>query len=175
MRLLEYGLRLMERHLTVVLLGILTLTVIAGSLASNLHVDTDLSRLLPESSRTVHGLRALEEKWGSEARVSIILRGAEAAQLERAVDELAGVLDRHEDVERVEARRPVEFLRQNRLLYLERSDLETVADRLEKRVRWEKARANPLFVAVDDEKPPAVDFDDIASKYPDSDSPGVFL
>ncbi len=159
------GLLLMRRNLPTTVLIIATLTALAAYFAFDLSVDTDLSRLLPASSKTVQGLHELEKKWGSEARVSIVFHGAKPAKLRHAVDALAAVVAKRDDVVRVQAHRPVEFLKRERLLYLDRDDLGTIAKRLTKRVRWEKAHANPLFVSLGDDKPPSVDFAQIEHKY----------
>lgn len=148
------------------ILGVATLATFAAAfVAAHLTIDADLERLLPETAPSVRGLEELEEKYGIVGRVNMVLRGGEMAQLQAAADIAAEIAAGNEHIERVEVHRPVEFFQDNRLLYIDKPDLDTVSERLLKRIKWEKRRANPLFVDVSDEEPPEVEFDDIEKKY----------
>lgn len=140
-------------------------TFVAAAIASQLTVDADLERLLPETAPSVEGLRELETKYGIVGRVNVVLRGGSPEQLRAAADRTGEVLGQIEGISRVEVRRPTAFFEANRLLYIEKGDLDEVAARIKKRITWEKRQANPLFVDVGDSKPPEVDLSDIEKKY----------
>ncbi len=160
-----------QRRIWAVLATLVVVTVGAGALASNLSLDSNLQRLLPEGAPSVEGLRQLEKNYGGQiGRLTVVLEAdgaktSQAQRLEKIADRLAPRLGQVDDVRRVESKRPLKFFRTNRLLYAHLDDLKKADKRLEKRIRWEKKRANPLFVALDDGKPPAVDFSDLVDKY----------
>ena len=149
-----------------IILGVAVLaTIVAAFVASHLTIDADLERLLPETAPSVEGLKELEQNYGIVGRVNIVLRGGELDQLQGAADRAAQIVRDLEGVRRVEAHRPTVFFQDHRLLYIDKDDLDVVADRIGKRIRWEKRRANPLFVDLGDGEPPAVEFEDIEAKY----------
>lgn len=134
--------------------------------ASRVHLDGDLARLLPESSSTVQGLRHLEANYGDQiGRLTVVLASTDVAQTRVAAQALVPPLSELPGVDRVEIKDPRESLRPLRLLYMDISDLREVDERLSKRIRWEKQRANPLFVDVGGKPRPQVDTTDIEAKY----------
>lgn len=140
-------------------------TFAAAFVASHLTIDADLERLLPETAPSVQGLEELEEKYGIVGRVNMVLRGGEMEDLHAAADSASKIAHEMEAVDRVEVHRPVDFFQDHRLLYIDKPDLDVVSERLLARIKWEKRRANPLFVDVGDSEPPEVKFDDIEDKY----------
>lgn len=165
----------LERNARLVVIAAVMLTIVSGALASNLVLEADLERLLPDDAQTVQGLAELESRYGYIGRVTIVLDGDDPARLEEAVDfleaNLASVDDR---ITRVEGKRPVEFFQDHKYLYVELEDIETASERLKKRIKWEKKQANPLFASLKDEDPPEVDLDDILENY-DSVSPESYV
>lgn len=159
---LERAIRLCRRHLAAVFALVVATTIGAGWAASDLEIDSDLKRLLPTSAPSVVSMQRLQEVYGGRiGRLTVVLEGAELATLKRTARRLAPRLDRLEGIDRVEYRRPAAFLSRYRLLYADLDDLETVRQQIERRVQWEKRRANPLFVDVSGDDPPALDFDDL--------------
>ena len=157
-----------ERGTPLILFVALVLTIGAVFLAKDLTLDSELERLLPESATSVQGLQRLEEAYGRQiGRLAIVVEGPDADANTEIVDQLTERLTRHELVKDVEATRPTEFFNKRRLMYLELEDAKTVAERVEKRIKWEKKQANPMFVSLGDDEPPEVDLSDIEEKYGD--------
>ena len=161
-----------RRHAWAILGGIAVVTALAGWMATSLKIDSDLRALLPNSAPSVKGLERLEQTWaGNVGRLTVVLSKPEGREPSRPLAEvaesLASPLRDVDSVDRVEVTRPVDFFERWRLLYLEAEDLGQLADQLDERVRWEKKRANPLFVSLDDEEPPKVETDEIEAKYRD--------
>ena len=144
-------------------------TVVAAWCASGLRLDSDIERLLPESAPSVRGLEQLQKKYGIIGRVSVVLQGDDPKKLHEDAVAVAKSVEDIEGVDWVEYRRPVDFFRENRLLYIHYDDLKTASERVEKRLEWEKQRANPFFVPLKKEEPPKVDLSDIEAKYNDLD------
>jgi predicted RND superfamily exporter protein len=144
----------------------IVLTGVGAYLASDLTLDSKLQRLLPQSAPSVQGLDRLETAYSRQiGRLAILIEGPEPAANVAAVDVLVEMLDDHELVAGVEATRPIEFFEERRLLYLDLDDVRGVAERVQKRIKWEKAQANPMFVGLGDDDPPEVDLSDIEDKY----------
>ena len=157
----------LRRLALVILAAALALSLVALTLAQDLSLESDLERLLPPQAPSVVGLEKLGEAYGAVGRLSVVLDGPSPEALEPAVASVAALLEARPEVEGVETTRPVEFFEKVRLLYLEREDLEELIGRIDRRVRWELERANPMFIALDEEdaEPPAVETDDLEKKY----------
>ncbi|QDG51218.1 hypothetical protein FIV42_10840 [Persicimonas caeni] len=165
-----------RRRLFVVLAALMVLTAAAGGLASKLTLDSNLTRLLPENAPSVRGLDELERVYGGQiGRLSVVLDGADRPTLEALADDLEDDLGRLDGVRRVEVKKPVGFFKNFRLLYAGYADLEEAKARLDKRIRWEKKRANPLFVSLGDDDPPEVDFSDLTDRYGDLDQSSYYV
>lgn len=149
----------------VILIVSALVTIVATAIALQLRIDADLERLLPETAPSVQGLRQLESSYGIIGRLNVVLQGDDAETLKEAVVRTGKAAESVDGVDRVEIRRPNEFFQSNRLLYIDYSDLESVSERIQKRIKWEKKQANPLFVDLGDSEPPEVDLSDIEEKY----------
>lgn len=130
--------------------------------ASRLALDPDVSELLPPSHPSVQSLEALRKRFGGVGNVVVLIRGATPEKRHAFADRLGSEIERLPSVRYVEVKRPLEFFEDRALYYLDRSDLETIAERLEARRRYEVSRAQ---LDLDDENPPPVDLTDIRKKY----------
>ncbi len=145
--------------------GIALIVGAALWVASGLKLDGDLGRLLPESARSVQGLRQLEKSYGDQlGRLTVVLSADELQKSREAAIALEKPLSEIEGVDRVVIRAPASELEDLRLLYIDDEDLDEIAKRIKKRIRWEKQRANPLFASLGGKKPSA-DVSDIEKKY----------
>jgi hypothetical protein len=176
MKTLESYIDFCLRYAWQILVATSAVTVLAGYLASGIEIRSDISRLLPETAPSVQGLDRLEAAYGGQlGRLTVVLEGEDPQALEQAADRLSPRLEALEMVDRVEAKKPTAFFRHHRLLYVDLDDLETVKTRIEERIRWEKKRANPLFIPLGDDEPPSVEFSDIESKYGALDQSDYYL
>ncbi len=160
---------LIARRPWVALLATVLVTISAIFFARDLRLDGDLGRLLPENARSVQGLRHLERSYGDQiGRLTVVIQHDDQATGRKYAQELAlAIEDRVDGVNRVVVKNPVSELKDQRLLFLDLEDLETIDKRLRKRIRWEKQRANPLFASLKKREPPSVDFSDIEASYKD--------
>jgi uncharacterized protein len=150
------------RHgwLTLSLLGLLAL--VAGSGAARLKLDPDITRLLPASYGSVQDVESLRERFGGVGNVVLLVRGGTAETRRSFADHVTGKLAALPSVRSVDAKLPLEFFEDRALYFLDRSDLETLANRLEARRRYELTRAQ---LDLDDSLPPPVEVDDLQKKY----------
>jgi predicted RND superfamily exporter protein len=113
------------------------------------HLRTDLRELLPEGAPASLALRELEQRVGSLASLTVVVRCEHPATGRQFVDEFSRRLRLLPEVRRVDASIAAEqtFLATHGLLYLPLSDLRRWLERLQ----LARQRANPLHVALDDE------------------------
>ena len=154
------------RHARLILAAWCLLAAVSGVAASQLRLNSDLERLLPEQARSVRNLERLGEVYGQQLdRLTLLIEGDDPEQnlalvesLSRSLEELPGVIT-------VEWRRPTEFFVDNRLLYMDLQDAESIAEKMTKRLRWERKVANPFYVSLGNDEAPEIDFSDIEQKY----------
>lgn len=141
---------------------------VAGALgaARSLRINSDLVSLLPERSPSVQGLREYQARGGTVGFVAIVLRGTTEEKLVGYAEALEPHLRSLEAVDYVAHERPSAFFEERALYYLDVEDLEDLAERVEDRVNWERRRANPLLVNLEDEGPPSVGIDPKTSQLP---------
>lgn len=155
-----------QRFALPLVLAWLTLSIVSGVAASNLKLVSELERLLPEDAEAVRNLRRLEDVYGKHLdRFTILVEGDDPEENLAAVEELSEALVGRDHVVGVEYKRPTEFFEKYRLLYMDTEDVDTIAAKLTERIKWERKRANPLFVGLGDDKPPELDFSAIEDKY----------
>jgi predicted RND superfamily exporter protein len=164
----------LSRHRRIILLmaflGCLPMGWSTARLFSQLRASFE--ELLPDGARSVRGLRAIREKVGEQSQLTLILRGPgpEALPaLKKFADDLApeikkelGPMVRAVDYKIVEER---EFFKRRGWLYVEKADLDQLLSELKARVKYEKKKNNPLFIDLDPEPAPKVDFERITKKH----------
>jgi hypothetical protein len=74
-------------------------------------------------------------------------------------------LSSFKELEYVSTKQDKSYFRDRILLYLDEEDLKEVVSRAKARLDYEKTIRNPFYVAIDDEGPPDIGFDDIMEKY----------
>jgi hypothetical protein len=131
--------------------AILALCALAAALGGvgtvRLYSDlrTDVSQLLPETTRSARDLEVVVDRVGAFAGMTLVLHGADPLTLELFADDLADELAKvPPDLLRwVEYRtdEAVEFFRPRLLLFPSVGELTTLRDALAGRVAWEEASA----------------------------------
>ncbi|MBA2661235.1 MAG: MMPL family transporter [Bradymonadaceae bacterium] len=166
MKLFTSVVGLYQRGYVLVLLVLVAVTVGAVFLARTLSLDADLSQLLPETASSVIGLAELERAYGDNVgRLTVVLQGPDHATNRAAAERISQELEPLASVERIELRRPTDFFTDFRLIYVDYEDLVEADERIRRRIRWERARANPLFADLGPARPPELDLSDIEQRY----------
>ena len=144
------------RHRRGVLLGALLVTALASVFAVRLYADlrSGIEELLPESAPSVIAAKTLGARLRSFSRLSVVLEGQDGDALARFSDDLAARLQTLPKslAESVEYRstEQEQFARRFGGLYLPVEKLRALRDQLAARIQWEKRKANPLLVDLDD-------------------------
>jgi uncharacterized protein len=163
------------RALVPIVLGVAVLSAVpAARRMARLYeqLRPELDELLPPDSPAVRGAHALRARAAGSQYLGVVIRGgvagppaAFAAALGARMSAFAATRPDLVSAVKVDIAAERAFLARRGALYLALDDLRTIADRLEARVGYEKARANPLYVSLDDDgPPPPVDFRDIEER-----------
>ncbi|HET8540234.1 MAG TPA: MMPL family transporter [Anaeromyxobacter sp.] len=141
----QTSVRLLDRY-RVAVLAACTAAAVAGAVGTvHLYSDlrTDVSELLPASTRSARDLREVTERVGGSAGLAVILHGADAVTLQVFADDLHDELAKDPEglVRWVEYRvdDAMDFFRPRLLLFPEKEELEELRDVLRARIRWERA------------------------------------
>lgn len=164
------------RRRSAVLFVALLVTAVAGYFSAQLYgnLKSDLEELLPATAPSVLAAKSIGPKLHPVNNLFVVLEGSDPTAVQHFANDLAArlrglgpevvqaVTYRTDDQER--------FLERFGAFYLSQADLQTVLDRIQKRVAWEKRRQNPLLDLVEDEDKPAepapsLDFSDLETKY----------
>lgn len=139
------------RHRRPILLGAALAAVVTGALSSRLRLRGDLAALLPPGARSVRDLQALEGRAPLSGTIIVALQSDDAARRELAARHVEARLRALTGgaILQVDADSAIRdrFAWDHRYLLAPTGELEAVRDEL----RELKARANPLYVAVDDD------------------------
>jgi predicted RND superfamily exporter protein len=147
----------------------LSLLVAGSFFARSLTLNANLVDLLPESFQSVQDIRQLRERFGGIGFVAVVGQGADEKTLKRFADDLAPVLEQLPGIRSVEHRRPTEFFEKRALYFLDVKDLETIEERVDDRLSFERDKRNPLSLGLEEqEEAPPLDFSDIEKKYASS-------
>ncbi len=144
------------------ILGASALVVVAGILlALGLPLKSDLSSLLPPSQQSVKDLQVLSGRARTFGNVIIMIEAPTAAVREQAGAELVARLRAMDkrligSISVDEAAVP-RYVWEHRYLFADLADLEAARDALKAKLTRARLDANPLFIDLDDEPPPADD------------------
>ena len=141
------------------------LTVLGVTFAGRLALNADLVELLPQSFQSVQDIKKLEERFGGIGWIVVVGEGAEPEVLRRFARDTAPKLEGLNGVRFVEYERPTRFFEDRALYFLETEDLQEVYRRLKAREKHARNERNPLYVQLEQEPPPPLEFDDLREKY----------
>ena len=161
-RLVHY----IHHHYVGVLLISVFLSVVGGYFAAQLRVKSDLANLLPEDHLSVRELDRIRARVGGIGPLMVIITGDDVGKSVDFMLALADSLEHNRHIGSVVRGKDREFWNRNRLLYMEREDLETVHSRISDYVEEQKLRQSPLYFALDEEEN-ELDFSDLEEKYRD--------
>jgi predicted exporter len=127
----------------------------------NLELSSDFQAMLPEHAQSVRDLDEIRARFGGTSTVTLAIQARDGAPVEEA-RELA-----RRRAPRIEAMHEAQvasvdwnvsafeaFVREHRHLYADLGDLREIRDSLQARLDYERARANPFYIDLDDEPPP---------------------
>ncbi|MCC7430715.1 MMPL family transporter [bacterium] len=139
---------LIKNYHLIILINLL-LAGITGYFGAKLRINSNLDRLLPETTQSVKTLRKIQEKVGSTSNLIVVLEAENFETNLAFAEKLVPKFEADTSIARVDFRRNVNFLEKNQLLYLSFEDLEKLHDKVKEKISQEKEKANPMFVDLD--------------------------
>jgi predicted RND superfamily exporter protein len=162
-------LRHREIVLGIALFALLVGLVFTFRLYANLR--SGFEELLPDTVPSVVAARTLAPKLHNVTHLSVVLTGEDGDALARLADDLAPRLRKLPQglVQSVDYRVDAQaaFLRRFGGLYAPVEDLDAIQQRLDRRIAWEKRKANPMLDLLGDEDlgpAPPLDFSDLEAR-----------
>ncbi len=149
----------------------LVLTALAFWESRQLEVKSDLSALLPDTTPSVQDLKTMNRYFGGSSYLFVTVEAPERALAEGFADRLAARIETHPAVFFVESRRPLEYFKPRKWLYLDLEDLEEMERRIDRSLELEKEGVSAFFADfmnfTDPGTLPDLTFRDIIEKYKD--------
>ena len=140
------------------LLGALLLAAGAFPLIARLGLNSDFTALLPEDKPSVRDLERVRGRVGGLSTLTLAIQSDDVEAMQRFARDLVPRLEALGDdyVRSVDWNIAAyeDFVRENAHMYADLDDLVEIRDSLDERLEWERARANPFYVQLDDEEPP---------------------
>jgi len=124
---------------------------------SRLELHSSWTSLLPTDKPSVVDMERVGRRVGGLTTLAVVAESRDLPAMQRFVTELVPKLERiGSPVRSVDWNMSAyeDFVRENRYLFASVEDLEEVRDSLQDRLTYERGRANPFFVQLDDEVPP---------------------
>lgn len=137
-------------------------------LSSQLSIQSDFKTLLPENKPSVVALNRIVDRVGGVGNLAIAVECTDYKVTERFIEDLVAELKKlpRPYVRYIEynSKGLRQFYTDNRYLFIDFKDLRQIRRRIAKKIRHEKLKNNPLYIALEDEK---IDFNvsDIEDKY----------
>ncbi|MDR9366986.1 MAG: MMPL family transporter [Balneolaceae bacterium] len=145
-----------KKHAGLVVIGSFILSLIGLGLARQLSIDSDFSKLIPESYPSVQALEKLKEQVGTINEVAVVIESNSFATnkefAERLIPEamnLRNRLDGEPYFNRVEYRKEISFLEQNALYFATDEELTTLEQFLDDKIEEARLEANPFYFDLD--------------------------
>ncbi|MBT3343962.1 MAG: MMPL family transporter [Gemmatimonadetes bacterium] len=155
-----------HHHISIILVS-LVLSIVAGSFAAQLKIKADSANLLPDDYISVSELNRIKERVGGIGPLMVIVNGDDLAACVDFMHALADSLEGSSLISSVIRGRSaeVEFLSQNRLLYMDLEDLSDLHGRVADKIELETLKKNPFYMGFEEEEEDPLDVSDIEAKY----------
>ena len=162
--LVNKALKFLARRYILVIVSYAFITAVAAYFTLQLKFDSSFEDLLPRSFASVRALDDITREFGGTGYLVLDVESDDLAKSKLFSADLVREIEKLPEVKYVNWRQPRQYFDDRRLLYMNLDDLETVRDRIKKKIDVEKQKANPLFIDLLDTSY-KLDFSDIQKKY----------
>jgi len=127
----------------------------AGALAltSTLAFDSSFAALLPEDAEEVREVRELQRLAGGTTELVVAVESRDTERRLAFARKIVSHLRKDPAVQRADVEFPIDFFMDRRLLLLPLKTLTELQEAIDEEVEASKARANPLYVDLEEEEP----------------------
>jgi predicted RND superfamily exporter protein len=138
-----------------ILIVSLTLAAIGGFLTSKIGIRSNFAELLPDNSPAVADLKKINARVGGMGELIVSVSGKNLPAMERFADDLVAKLRTYpkKDILFIDYKIDVQkaFFERNKYLYLSMDEILKVHDRIDAKIKKEKAKANPFLISLSDD------------------------
>lgn len=143
-----------------VVLGALGLALVQGAfgITDGLTLNSDFTAMLPRTAQSVRDYDEISARFGGQQALLVTVESeSDLEAVRRFTRDLVPLIEAMEDQKVVAVDWNVQdferFVEEHGHLYASREDLEAIRDTLSERLEYERARANPFYVDLDDPPP----------------------
>ena len=130
------------------------------------NISTDLIKLLPNDYKSVQELEKIRKKFQGGGALQLVFESDNPESTKRCIQDLAEELRKDPAISEVSYKKPdYSFFDKHKLLFLDLDDLETIRDRIDRRIQKEKLGGFYIDFEEEDEKDEDFKFGDLESKY----------
>lgn len=137
-------------------------------IATRWNINSDFKALLPRDSDAYQAMEEVGKRVGSGSALFVVIDSPDAEANKKFAKVYAEKLRELPEVALAHYHNDKDFFKKHQLLYLDKEDLKKLHDRLAKKIRDEKRKANPLFVSLgspDDNDDELIDKKELEKKY----------
>lgn len=138
--------------MVVAVVGIITLLSLWGTVRIYSRVDTDLTALLPDHYISVQTLRKIDQE-GGKIYETVFVQGESRERMRAYAEAFKSDLEKRPFIARVEIHREDLLAKQHAFLALKNEQLQSILDRVKKKIGAYKIRKSGLFVSLTDDEP----------------------
>ncbi len=144
------------------------LTVISVHFASRLKFESNFEALLPKTFPSVLTLDEVTREFGGTGYLVAVIKSQNTRASKKFAFDFVKEIEKLPEVKYVSWRQPKKFFEDRKLLFIELEDLREIRRRVNKKIEFEKRKANPLFIDLSEEDY-SLDLSDIEKKYSGKD------
>jgi len=142
-----------SKHSGKILLAFVILALLAGLLATRIHLDANLESLLPQKSKTILAMKETKQRFGSADLFTISIVMKDPIEIAHIQDGIRKEMQTHwDDAVTVQVDRDGSFFKKHALLYLPDSELVKLETRLA--AKRDEIKLGPLGVDLLSDAPP---------------------
>ena len=155
-------------YLAISALSLLVSALAVWVIATQWNINSDFKELLPRSSEAFQAMEEVGQRAGSGSALFVVVDSPSQQANKRFAKIFASELRKLDEVALAHYHNNKDFFEKNQLLYLDEADLQKLHDRIDKKIREEKKKANPFFVSLDsgeEEDDELIDTSDLQKEY----------
>ncbi len=135
-------------YVLITLLSLLVSVAAVWVIATHWNINSDFKALLPRTSAAYKAMEEVGNRVGSGSALFVVIDSPDEQANKKFAKLYAQKLRKLPEVALAHYHNDKTFFEKNELLYLDKEDLKKLHDRLAKKIRDEKRKANPLFVSL---------------------------
>ncbi|MCA9606351.1 MAG: MMPL family transporter [Myxococcales bacterium] len=141
-------------------LGLVSTALVVGvpGVTDGLTLNSDFTAMLPRTAQSVRDMDEISERFGGQQALIVTVQASDIEAVRRFTRDLVPRVEAMQDHKVLAVDWNLhdfeEFVDDNGHLYADLEDLEAIRDALSARLDYERARANPFYIDLDDDPPP---------------------